>query len=1213
MDVFEFVDPLRKRKINNNILDFNKYVYKDKMDVGEEEKEHDEEKTKDDELIIMKKKKKKKKKKKLRRLLDSSSSDDNNENEEISSKKIKIRKLNSDSEDNKLKNNIYKNINNDKKKKEKMIQEKEEDKQQSNDIEIHDSYDDENQKAEYEYNLNILYQYLYISIQIKNKIIDYFTSEKREKKTELIKEFVKGSFRVSNFQANYEDFEKYVDTFHKLKCYQKCGVLWLYVLYKQNKNGILADEMGLGKTAQTCVFLDYMYKTGTIKNKTIIVAPTSLLKNWDNEINMWCPYLRNHKIIYYGSQAERRYLAYDIFSTKANKNNKAFPSSYNNNNDDDNVNNNNNNDDNVNNNNDDNVNNNNGDNLNNNNDGHNNIHLIITSINMLMGKNDVSYFRQIKKYDYLIFDEAHFLKNKNSLIYKKLQKKIVFNNKILLTGSPIQNKTQELTNLLLFLMPDIFTETNINNAMQAFIAMYEEEVQTRNKKKINDEGTTPKLTTFVEEIMKKHETQNNNSNNNNNNNNMMMMNNYTDTCHKLEDDYNNLNNNCNIYDIKTDQEVTDDNNIKNDNEKENNVMVSETNKNIIKNYLMQTIRDDLKQHVELKNKEIILLQLIIEPYILRRSKKHVFIDMPKKHSLIIKLPLNNTQLNLYKDEIFSKMQKTFKHLEFLETHSSKKELQKIYAILNKKEIKKEKNNNNVEKKESKQNVDKENYQNGHYNDNTNNIDDDDVNDVDNVDDDDREMDEETINIEKTEVENKNTNIVIHKRDDDTNNMDEDNIKDDNNDNNDNSNNNNNMCEDSPSKDITFNKSKKNLENNKNSKEVRGKMINASIFILRRICNHPLLHKYYYTVEDIKNISKYFYYNTDQYVDLDLKTVENEFMKISDFDIHLSIKHLISQGDNKLNKYLITKEHILNSSKINHMLSLIKDIRKKKEKVLIFSQFTTFLDIIEEALLYEFIYDDSDYMDHIQTIKSSQSVNKNDTICKEDNNIDSDIPVKEEQNYRDIYKETKRDDVNNNNINDEDEQKFCFKENIKKPNDIFNEDMENSERTKDTNREYNKKKKDEDDEEICLTSSTLSTSSVGTQNDTGHQIYVRLDGSTNTIERQKIIKRFSKDENIFVFLLSTKAGGVGLNLIAANHVILMDQDWNPHNDRQAEDRVHRLGQKNEVFIYRLCCKNTIEEAILKCNKAKLHLDQAFGGNSDLLQTALIKDALNAVDI
>nr|SPJ13477.1 DNA helicase, putative [Plasmodium sp. DRC-Itaito] len=1190
MDVFEFVDPLRKRKINNNILDFNKYVYKDKMDVAEEEKEHEEEKKKDDEIIILNKKNKKKKKKKLRRLLDSSSSDDNNENEDMSSKKIKIRKLNSDSEDNKLKNNIPKNINNDKKKKEKMLQEKEEDEQESNNKEIVDCYDDENRKKEYEYNLNTLYQCLYISIQIKNKIIDYFTSEKKEKKTELIKEFVKGSFRVSNFQANYEDFEKYVETFHKLKCYQKCGVLWLYVLYKQNKNGILADEMGLGKTAQTCVFLDYMYKTGTIKNKTIIVAPTSLLKNWDNEINMWCPYLRNHKIIYYGSQVERRYLAYDIFSSKGSKNNKAFPSNYNNNNDDD-V------DVDV-------------DDVNNNKDGPNNIHLIITSINMLMGKNDVSYFRQIKKYDYLIFDEAHFLKNKNSLIYKKLQKKIVFNNKILLTGSPIQNKTQELTNLLLFLMPHIFTETNINNAMQAFIAMYEEELQARNKKKKNDEGSTPKLTTFVEEIMKKHETQNNTTttNNNNNNNNI------------------NINNNCNIYDIKCDEEITDGN-IKDDNEKENNVIVSDTNKNIIKNYIMQTIRDDLKQHVELKNKEIILLQLIIEPYILRRSKKHVFIDMPKKHSLIIKLPLNNTQLNLYKDEIFSKMQKTFKHLEFLETHSSKKELQKIYAILNKKEIKNDKNNGSVEKKESQQNVDKENYQNGHYNNNTNNmdagegdignrdIDDNDIddremddNDIDNRDIDDREMDEETINIEKTDVENKNSNIVIHKRDDDSKDVDEDNIKDDNN-----SNNNSNICDDSTSKDVTLNKSKKNLENNKNSKEVRGKMINASIFILRRICNHPLLHKYYYTVEDIKKISKYFYYNTDQYVDLDLKTVENEFMKISDFDIHLSIKHLISQGDNKLNKYLITKEHILNSSKINHMLSLIKDIRKKKEKVLIFSQFTTFLDIIEEALLYEFIYDESDYMDHIQTIKSAQSINKNDTISKEENNIDVNMHIKEEQNYHDICKETKRDDVNNNNINDDHENKFCFKENVKKPNDIFNEDMENSERTKDTNCEYNKKKKDEDDEEICLTSSTLSTSSVSTQNDAGHQIYVRLDGSTNTIERQKIIKRFSKDENIFVFLLSTKAGGVGLNLIAANHVILMDQDWNPHNDRQAEDRVHRLGQKNEVFIYRLCCKNTIEEAILKCNKAKLHLDQAFGGNSDLLQTALIKDALNAVDI
>jgi len=70
-------------------------------------------------------------------------------------------------------------------------------------------------------------------------------------------------------------------------------------------------------------------------------------------------------------------------------------------------------------------------------------------------------------------------------------------------------------------------------------------------------------------------------------------------------------------------------------------------------------------------------------------------------------------------------------------------------------------------------------------------------------------------------------------------------------------------------------------------------------------------------------------------------------------------------------------------------------------------------------------------------------------------------------------------------------------------------------------------------------------------------YTRLDGSTRTDERQGLVDDFNDDPDITIFLLSTKAGGVGINLTAASVVIIYDQDFNPHNDRQAADRAYRI--------------------------------------------------------
>ena len=82
-------------------------------------------------------------------------------------------------------------------------------------------------------------------------------------------------------------------------------------------------------------------------------------------------------------------------------------------------------------------------------------------------------------------------------------------------------------------------------------------------------------------------------------------------------------------------------------------------------------------------------------------------------------------------------------------------------------------------------------------------------------------------------------------------------------------------------------------------------------------------------------------------------------------------------------------------------------------------------------------------------------------------------------------------------------------------------------------------------------------------------FFRLDGSTDLQDREQYIEEFtSKGSEQSVFLISTRAGGLGINLVTANHVVLYDSDWNPMVDLQAMDRAHRIGQKKEVYVYRL---------------------------------------------
>lgn len=129
---------------------------------------------------------------------------------------------------------------------------------------------------------------------------------------------------------------------------------------------------------------------------------------------------------------------------------------------------------------------------------------------------------------------------------------------------------------------------------------------------------------------------------------------------------------------------------------------------------------------------------------------------------------------------------------------------------------------------------------------------------------------------------------------------------------------------------------------------------------------------------------------------------------------------------------------------------------------------------------------------------------------------------------------------------------------------------------------------------------------------------RIDGSVSQEERQRQIKEFNENPDFRLFLLSTRAGGQGINLASADSVILFDSDWNPQQDLQAQDRAHRIGQKNPVIIYRLATKNTVEEALLLNADAKRRLEKLVIKKADykskgqkLREEVMTKEALQTL--
>ncbi|XP_017298080.1 chromatin-remodeling complex ATPase chain Iswi-like [Diaphorina citri] len=119
-------------------------------------------------------------------------------------------------------------------------------------------------------------------------------------------------------------------------------------------------------------------------------------------------------------------------------------------------------------------------------------------------------------------------------------------------------------------------------------------------------------------------------------------------------------------------------------------------------------------------------------------------------------------------------------------------------------------------------------------------------------------------------------------------------------------------------------------------------------------------------------------------------------------------------------------------------------------------------------------------------------------------------------------------------------------------------------------------------------------------------YCRLDGQTAHEDRQRQINDFNMEgSDIFIFMLSTRAGGLGINLATADVVVLYDSDWNPQMDLQAMDRAHRIGQKKQVRVFRLITEHTVEEKIVEKAEVKLHLDKL------VIQQGRLVDSKNAL--
>ncbi|PRP83549.1 putative DNA repair helicase rad5,16 [Planoprotostelium fungivorum] len=155
--------------------------------------------------------------------------------------------------------------------------------------------------------------------------------------------------------------------------------------------------------------------------------------------------------------------------------------------------------------------------------------------------------------------------------------------------------------------------------------------------------------------------------------------------------------------------------------------------------------------------------------------------------------------------------------------------------------------------------------------------------------------------------------------------------------------------------------------------------------------------------------------------------------------------------------------------------------------------------------------------------------------------------------------------------------------------------------------FDMQRNNREDKAVVFSQWTSMLDLIGPKLDDAGFKYLRFDGTLSMSQRQRVLDQFSADPTAKVLLMSLKTGGVGLNLCTANHLFFLDCWWNPQIERQAVDRVYRLGQTKNVKIVRLSISETVEERILKMQEAKLALaENTLGGGSQQDRKLSIED-------
>ncbi|KAH7647178.1 SWI SNF-related [Cryptosporidium bovis] len=571
-----------------------------------------------------------------------------------------------------------------------------------------------------------------ISQRMKKGIVEFFIGNEDMCKEDGVKfehEYIKnGHCNMNKLTENLRksEFSEYLSKLeeNRLKDYQIVGVSWLLALHKNSYNGILADEMGLGKTAQTCIWLQYLFETKKLFKPVIITCPASLLDNWTKEVSLWAPRLRAVK--YHGSQKERRNIADNMIQDYESGN----------------------------------------------------LDVIITTFQMLSSKTDINIAFKYFEFSYMIVDEAHNIKNSASQRYKSLSRKIVSERKLLLTGTPISNSISELSNMLIFLMPRIFSSSLLEDAYNGY----------KRKKQFDD------------------------------------------------------------------------------------------NKKI--------------------NSEVLFLQEIISPFVLRRSKQDVLSCLPKKNTFIEFCELTQLQMNQYLREIgFVKKYEKYKKENNVEDEEERNDdniedknnsFNNAIALVDKSLL-------NAVSKKIQEKVEK------HFSSDLSS------------EKENKEVEEEEegidISTEKEELDNDSSPYAVG--------------------------------------------------NNNTNHHYDPKYVNSIIFRMRRICNHSLLHQGYYESKEIGELANYLCKKVPEYMEYSRNRVEQYVTQLCDYEIHQLVKRHIFQLNelNKkkdipfLEKYLIRDDSILyGGCKLLKMDDIIKKIVfQNKEKCLIFCHHTMLLDIIEEYI------------------------------------------------------------------------------------------------------------------------------------------------------------------------------------------------------------------------------------------------------------------------